>query len=319
MAAVAAPSPAPSPELGRLDPDARSPLGAHSVVRSLVANPLTPLLVQRALVMEVAHPAVAAGVEHHSRFRQQPLRRAWATADAALRLIFGDDNVARGVLRQIYGVHDHINGPLVGDGPDRPAAVPGRTESPPLPNRYSAHEASLLMWVWATLVDTAETAHTRWIRAFTASEASAFYAEMRGLGRFIGIPDRLLPADRDAFSSYLETMLADRDLGAHEVSRRAARQVLWFRHWTVPPPLVRLERVLALATLDDRLVGRLDLRPAPSDVELGRRIDRVLASCGPRLPRPPRIPGVPAVLPALYVLLRRPTVGLSQRLRPTSR
>src|SRR5579863_2749307 len=98
----------PPPVLGALDPQAPLPFGRHSVVRAVVAEPVTALLVQRALVMDVAHPSVAAAVAHHSEFQRRPLTRAWATVDAALRLVFGDEQVARDAARQIYAVHDHI-------------------------------------------------------------------------------------------------------------------------------------------------------------------------------------------------------------------
>jgi len=315
--------PGPPPVLGTLDPSAPSPFGRDSIVRTVVAQPVTALLVQRALVMEVAHPAVAAGVEHHSRFQARPLRRAWATADAAVRLVFGDDRVARGAARQIYRVHDHIHGSLAvpagpgqagpgqaGPGQAGPGqAGPGQAGVYGDPaDVYTAHDASLLTWVWATLVDTAETAFTRWVRPFTAAEAESFHAEMRAFALFLGIPDVLVPGDRAAFAAYLSGMLADERLGTSARSREVARQVLWFRHWSVPPPVVRLERALALATLDARLGDRLGLDPG-ADLALGRRLDALLAEHYRRLPR------FPSVLPGLYVGLRRPSIGLTQRLR----
>jgi len=314
------------PVLGALDPAAPLPFGPDSVVRAVVAEPVTALLVQRALVMDVAHPLVAGAVADHSDFQRRPLTRAWATVDAALRLVFGDEPVARGAARQIYAVHDHINGP-VGDpkGASRPggAGARGETAGAEGPggegarghleggSGYSAHDATLLTWVWATLVDTAETAFTRWVRPFRPAEAQAFYDEMRSFGRFFGIPDGLLPPDRAAFSSYLDDMLDSELLGSSVASRSLARQVLWFEHRVVPSPLVRVERVLALATLDARLVDRLGIRPDAADVELGRRVDAWLSSHYRRFPRPPR------VLPALYVLMRRPSVGLAGRARAT--
>src|SRR5580700_10021237 len=98
------------PVLGGLDPEAPAPFGPRSIVRAMVAEPVTALLLQRALVMDVAHPKVAAAVAHHSHFQRRPLSRAWVTVDAALRLVFGDERTARGAARQIYGVHDHIHG-----------------------------------------------------------------------------------------------------------------------------------------------------------------------------------------------------------------
>ena len=255
----------------------------------MAAEPVTALLVQRALVMEVAHPMVGAGVDRHSSFRSRPVRRAWVTADAALRLLFGDDDVARGAVRQIYAVHDHINGELAHGAGTWPEGTP-----------YTAHDAELLRWVWATLVDTATTAYSRWVRPLSAEEADHFYAEMQALARFLGIPGALLPEDRRAFARYLESVLEDRALGSGAVSRALARQILWYRHWSVPSPVVRLERVLAFATLDARLLERLELRPGRADEALGRRLDGALAGWYRRLPRPG------TSVPRLYVRLRRP-------------
>jgi len=291
-----------TPVLGALDPTAPTPLGHDSLLRRVAAEPVTALLVQRALVMEVAHPMVGAGVDHHSGFRTQPYRRAWATADAALRLLFGDDGTARGAARQIYAVHDHINGEL------------GHDVGPwPQGTAYSAHDAELLTWVWATLVDTALVGYERWVRPLRADEADAFYGEMKAMARFLGIPDSLLPAGRTEFAAYLEHVLDDPALGSGTVSRALARQILWYRHWSVPAPVVRLERVLALATLDPRLLERLDLHPSPSDEALGRRVDGWLAAGYRHLPRPG------TSLPRLYVRLRAVRVpvgsGVGRRLR----
>jgi len=299
---------APRPVLGALDPDVPLPFGRDSVVRAVVAEPVTALLVQRALVMEVAHPEVAAAVADHSDFQRHPLMRAWATVDAALRLVFGDEQVARGAARQIYAVHDHINGHLDGhlEAHPGPPADPGEGAGP---RSYTAHDAALLAWVWATLVDTAETAYTRWVRPFGPAEARAFYDEMRSFGCFFGIPDELLPADRQAFSDYVDGMLGGELLGTSAGSRSVARQVLWYRHRVVPAALVRVERVLALTTLDPRVIDGLGIRPDPADVDLGRRLDTWLRLHYGRLPRSPRI------LPSLYVLMRGPSVGLAGRAR----
>jgi len=290
--------------LGALDPDAPLPFPHRSLVRAAVAEPVTALLVQRALVMDVAHPKVAAAVADHSRFQRRPLSRAWVTADTALRLVFGNEQVARGAVRQIYGVDDHIHGELgrrVDRGPVGPEVG--------VHEQYTAHDASLLAWVWATLVDTAETAYTRWVRPFDAAEAESFYGEMRLLARFLGIPDDLLPPDRHAFSRYLDAALDDQGVGSSQESRSVARQVLWFAHRSVPSPIVRVERVLALRTLDPRLVDRLDIRPGTADLDLGRKLDNWLGSYYRRLPR------LPGILPALYVLMRGPTINLAGRVR----
>ena len=280
--------------LGALDPDVPVPFGRDSVVRAVVAEPVTALLVQRALVLEVAHPKVAAGVSQHSTFQRRPWSRAAVTADAALRLVFGDDATARAAVAQIYRVHDGINGPV---------GVPVADAGTDARDTYSAHDAALLAWVWATLVDTAETAYTRWVRPLSPAEADAFYGEMRAFGRFFGIAGHLLPEDRAAFAAYMEDTLAEESFASGALSRSLARDVLWFSHWSVPAPLVRVERALALATLDRRVLERLRIRPSPAELEDARRLERVLAHYR-RLPRAPR------VMPSLYVRLRALTAGL---------
>jgi uncharacterized protein (DUF2236 family) len=268
----------------------------------VVAEPVTALMIQRALVMDVAHPLVAAGVEDHSRFRRNPWRRAWSTVDTGLRLVFGSTATARAAARQIYAVHDHINGSL----PETVGPFDGGTD-------YTAHDATLLLWVWATLVDSAGLAYTRWVRPFNAEEAEAYYTDMVAFARFVGIPAELLPPDRPAFDRYLDTMIADEHMGAGAVSGDLARQILWFEHRSVPTSIVRLGRVLALRTLDVRLLARLGLELDADDEEAGRRLDDRLRTYYPRLPR------ARAGLPTLYVSLRQPTVGLAERLRALPR
>ena len=132
---------------------------------------------------------------------------------------------------------------------------------------------------------------------------------MVAFGRFVGIPADLLPADRPAFAAYLDAMLDGDLLGAGEQGRALARHILWFEHRSVPPPIVRIGRVLAVTTLDPRLRGRLDLELDPDDARFAARLDEFLRTYYRRLPR------ARAGLPMLYVLLRRPTVGLSKRAR----
>ena len=48
-----------------------------------------------ALLLQIAHPLVAAGVTNHSGFSEDPFLRLRATLDATLRITFGDREQAR--------------------------------------------------------------------------------------------------------------------------------------------------------------------------------------------------------------------------------
>lgn len=286
------------PLLGALDPDAPTPFGRHSLLRRVLSEPVVALMTQRVLVMDVAHPKVAAGVEDHSAFRHRPWRRAWVTVDAALRLVFGPTATARGAARQIYATHDRIHGTL-----GQAAGDWGADEA------YDAHDATLLLWVWATLVDSAAVAYERFVAPFDAAEAERYYADMVSFARFVGIPAPLLPADRAAFAVYLESMLTGGLLGSTAAGHDLARHILWFSHRRVPAPVVRIGRLLALTTLDPRLSAALDLRLDHVDAARARRLDDALRRHYRHLPRGR------AALPTAYVVLRTPTVGLAARLR----
>ncbi|MHB8438345.1 MAG: oxygenase MpaB family protein [Acidimicrobiales bacterium] len=279
------------PLRGRFDPAASTGFQRDSAIRAVAAEPAVFLLIMRALAMEVAHPKVGAGVTQHSLFRAQPLRRGWATTDVGLRIIFGDDPTARNAVRQVYRFHDHVHG-----------ALPDASASAPAGSRYSAHDAELLLWVWATLVDTMVVAHERWIGGLGSERGDAFYADMLKFATFFGIPSALVPQDRTAFARYLEQMLAGDDLLPTPTSSAMMRQVLWFRHWNAPPQFVRPLRVLAIGTLDDRLVERFDLALSRGDRWLFNTLDRSLRTLTPLRPVP-----LLRALPTIYLAARRLT------------
>lgn len=279
------------------------------MLRRMAAEPVVGLLVYRAVAMELAHPKVGAAVAEHSQFRRRPVSRFWVTTDAAIRILFGSAEVARGAVQQIYRVHDHIAGTL----PERDRAHLDGLEDAEDAFAYTAHDATLLVWVWATLVDSLEAAFTRWVRPLTGGEAVAYYADMAAGARFFGIPEELIPPDRSTFRDYLDQTLDRPDLGATPTSRETIRGVLWQQHPLMPPPLVRALRVLAILTLDARLRDRLglDLASDPADRRLAERLDAVLSRYYRRLPAWRRR------VAYLYLALRRPTIGLGQRLGPT--
>src|SRR5690242_3398354 len=91
----------------------------------------------RALLMQLAHPGVAAGVAEHSDFRRRPLDRLMRTLELTLALTFGTRAEALAAAQQINAVHQRIHG-----------------------NGYSATDPRLLLWVHATLIDSALVTYT---------------------------------------------------------------------------------------------------------------------------------------------------------------
>jgi uncharacterized protein (DUF2236 family) len=281
---------------GHLDPSASTGFHRRSAIRRVSSEPILGLLLPRTLVMEVAHAKIGAGVTHHSLFRSRPLTRAWSTADVGLRLVWGDPSVARAAANQVYRFHDHVNGELPEPNPAWPHGA-----------SYTAHDASLLVWVWATLVDAMQVAQARWIGPQDDADADSLYRDLCTFAGFFGIPADLVPPDRGDFARYFESVVDGEALLPTATSSAMVREVLWFRHWNVPAAAVRPTRVMAIGTLDPRIRERFGLELSSRDQRLFDRLDRLLVRWYRYRPT-----HLLQRLPPLYVAARRPTIGWSK-------
>lgn len=139
----------------------------------------------RALLLQIAHPAVAAGVADHSDFRADPWRRLAGTLRSYLTIVYGSTRAARAEIRRLNALHRGITGP-----------------------GYAARDPDLSLWVHATLIDSTIAVADAWLAPVSTARRGAFYAETRPIGRAFGVPDALLPPDYDSFQRYLAKMLA---------------------------------------------------------------------------------------------------------------
>ena len=82
-----------------------------------------------AIVLEILHPSVVAGVQDLSNYRQDPFQRARATLGYVLTTTFGNTAAATAVIEHVKHVHSFVNG-------TRPDGVP-----------YQALDPELIAWV----------------------------------------------------------------------------------------------------------------------------------------------------------------------------
>ncbi|HXG26785.1 MAG TPA: oxygenase MpaB family protein [Candidatus Binatia bacterium] len=151
----------------------------------------------RALLLQIAHPLVAAGVAEHSDFRSDPWARLSGTLASYLRIVYGSAEAARAEIRRLQELHRGIRGAVVDE--DARARLGRR--------RYSALDPELSLWVHATLVDSTIVAYDAWIEPLSRDDRARYYAETLPVGRAFGIPASRLPADLEAFEAYLDSML----------------------------------------------------------------------------------------------------------------
>jgi uncharacterized protein (DUF2236 family) len=208
-ARIRRPSDAIADRLGLYGPESEAWRLNREAVLLLGAGP-------RALLLQIAHPLVAEGVDQHSDFRADPWARLQGTLRSYLRIVYGTGAAARAEIRRLNELHRTIEGPI------RDVSAAARHGA-----AYSARDPELSLWVHATLVDSTIVAADAWLEPMDRERRSRYYAETLPIGRAFGIPARLLPPTYDAFEGYLSDMLAARGpIQVGPTARELARNIL---------------------------------------------------------------------------------------------
>ena len=72
-----------------------------SVIRRVNAEPAVGFGAGRALLLQLAHPAVAQGVQDHSEFKKNPFKRLQGTLEAVAGVVFGSRELGDGIGRRV--------------------------------------------------------------------------------------------------------------------------------------------------------------------------------------------------------------------------
>jgi uncharacterized protein (DUF2236 family) len=162
-----------------------------------------------ALLMQLAHPAVAAGVAEHSDFRARPWDRLRRTLNASYAVIFGSTARAEQALHRIDAIHGSVRG-----------TVPETGE------RYDARDPSLLLWVHATLVDTALRVYDRFVQPLAAVDAETYHREARVVAVGLGVPEELIPATLAQLRGEMERLIGSGEVHVTPTARALAPAIL---------------------------------------------------------------------------------------------
>ena len=172
----------------------------------------------RAILMQFAHPLIAAAVADHSRFDEGVrgyLQRSRRTVGAMLQITFGTEDEAREVIRRINAIHDRIHGTL-GEATGRFAAE----------TTYSARDPRLLRWVHATLLDSLPLAHELFVGPLSKEEKDRFCEEAAPMAELLGIDDEVPLQRFDDVPRYVRQMLARDELHVGDRARALSEAVL---------------------------------------------------------------------------------------------
>jgi len=124
-----------------------------------------------AVILELAEPAVRAGVWEHSSFSRNPLGRLQRTGLAAMATVYGARSFAEPMIAGVVRMHSQVKGETAAG------------------ERYSANDAQLLNWVQATAAFGFAQAYSRYVNPLKPAEIDALYCEGAPASRLYGALD----------------------------------------------------------------------------------------------------------------------------------
>ena len=234
------------------------------ISRRINAERIALLGWSRAILLQLAHPLVAAGIAEHSSFRTGGLaaaKRLHLTVRAMLALTFADATGRAAALDGIRAIHRRVHGYL-------PAAA-GRFDAG---TPYSAEDPDLVLWVHATLLDSIPLIYERFVHPLTSAERDAYCAEAAVVAIELGARPDAVPRTGRAVERYLDTMYASGAIAVSAQARELAAAVLappfaplvapaaWINRVVTTgllPPHIRTGYGFGWTARDDRALARI--------------------------------------------------------------
>jgi uncharacterized protein (DUF2236 family) len=221
----------------------------------------------RALMLQVAHPKVAAAVDDHSRYRSDPLARLRETVNAIYGFTFADRPEVDRILAHIHRLH---------------TGVRGRT---PEGEPYTALDPHLLLWVYATLIDSSLLAYDTFVAPLTPGQREGYYSELRRAGPLWGIPPAQFPDSLIDLRAWMAGLVCSGEVRVSPQGRYVGRFILQPHAWWMPPPAAWLLRQSTVWLLPPALRAGFGYSWGPRREAAMQRLAATSRAIVPRLPR----------------------------------
>lgn len=174
----------------------------------------------RALLLMAAHPVVFEGFFAATGAKGDPFGRLERTAVVLGKITYGSKESADRSTSTVRRMHKRATGTLPADAGRFPAGTP-----------YSAADPDLLLWVWASLIDSCLVVHERYLGGLTDAELQDYWDDQRKVGKMFGIPLKVMPETVEGLRAYVDGMVASGDLFVTDDALAVARDVI------LKPPL----------------------------------------------------------------------------------
>jgi uncharacterized protein (DUF2236 family) len=187
-----------------------------------------------ALLMQAAHPAVAAAVVQHPTYATDPFGRLMRTLGSSFDVVFGSRSTADAAIRRVNAIHASVQGRMA-DG-----------------SRYTALDPEALLWVHATLVDTALRVYGHFVGGLSDADEQAYHVECGKVALLLGVPEGMLPPTIGELRAWMAQRVADGTIRVTPGSRRIAGTVLYPLR-VVPRVAWEAAHLVSLSTLPPEL------------------------------------------------------------------
>jgi uncharacterized protein (DUF2236 family) len=199
----------------------------------------------RAILLQLAHPLVAAGIADFSTFRtgfHGYTVRVTRTVGSMLALTFGTEADVQAGASRINAVHRRVRGTL-------------REPAGPFPagTTYSARDPELLRWVHATLLDSMLLAYEKFVGPLTCETQDQYCAEASVMGPLLGIGQGTLPCSRAELDGYMSAMRISGEIQVTNQARIVASDLLAPPLGPAVTPLLWPVRLITLGLLPPHL------------------------------------------------------------------
>ena len=189
----------------------------------------------RAILLQIAHPLVAAAVSQHSDYGTgllPYLRRTHRTVSSMLSLTFGTGEQVHATADRINAIHRRVHGRLQDTTPRFPSGTP-----------YSATDPDLLGWVHVTLIDSQIRAYELFVGPLSSADKDRYCAEAAELAPLLNIPPGCLPANNLDLTGQLLNSYEDGTIEVTDTARTLAQKLLFPPRGVLVGPAMGLGRL----------------------------------------------------------------------------
>jgi uncharacterized protein (DUF2236 family) len=256
---------------------ADEPIIPSELSRRINAERILLLGWTRAVLLQLAHPLIAAGVADHSTFRGSTVAafsRLHHTVHAMLALTFGDDVERERALEAIRAIHRRVHGTL-------PAAC-GRF---PAGTRYSAEDPALLLWVHVTLIESIVLVYERLVAPLNDAERDRYCTDSADVAISLGARAGAVPCSWRALQACLDEGYGTGSIVVSGQARDLAAALLSPVPGRAAAPLTAVATLLAAGLLPAQVRREYGFRWSPGRERAFGMTLSVLRATGRLLPR----------------------------------